>query len=245
MLKFFRRIRQNLLAENKTGKYLKYAIGEIILVVIGILIALQINNWNEIRKERKLESNFIELLTQDLSSDAESLIDLTRLSDAVVISKNKVLDYQDHKIPKPDSLSSHFLRAVFHGIASFVPNTGAIEEIQNAGGLTLIKNENVSSQILKLYNVYDSFEKNVGQNYVENRNIMRQLVYEKASGNFFNRDLSVDEDALSTLLFDSEIRNRLINNWAVTYNDNLKEVVQINAETIKICKDYLQKIDNK
>lgn len=49
MIKFFRKIRQNLLSEGKTGKYLKYAIGEIILVVIGILIALQINNWNENR----------------------------------------------------------------------------------------------------------------------------------------------------------------------------------------------------
>lgn len=47
MIKFFRNIRQNLLAEGKIGKYLKYASGEIILVVIGILIALQINNWNE------------------------------------------------------------------------------------------------------------------------------------------------------------------------------------------------------
>jgi len=55
MIKFFQKIRQNLLSEGKTGKYLKYALGEIILVVIGILIALQINNWNENRKNRNLE----------------------------------------------------------------------------------------------------------------------------------------------------------------------------------------------
>ena len=51
MLKFFRKIRYNYMEQNKTGKYFKYAIGEIALVVIGILIALQINNWNEARKE--------------------------------------------------------------------------------------------------------------------------------------------------------------------------------------------------
>ena len=50
MIKFFRKIRQDLLKKNKTGKYLKYAIGEIVLVVIGILIALSINNWNENKK---------------------------------------------------------------------------------------------------------------------------------------------------------------------------------------------------
>ena len=50
MIKFFRKIRQNLLSEENTGNYLKYALGEIVLVVIGILMALQINNWNEQRK---------------------------------------------------------------------------------------------------------------------------------------------------------------------------------------------------
>ena len=67
MMKFFRKIRQNLLMENKTGKYLKYAIGEIVLVVIGILIALSINNWNE---ERKLKSVEIKIL-QDLMNDIQ------------------------------------------------------------------------------------------------------------------------------------------------------------------------------
>jgi len=55
MIKFFRRLRQKLLAENRFSKYLIYAVGEIILVVIGILIALQINTWNENRIQRKKE----------------------------------------------------------------------------------------------------------------------------------------------------------------------------------------------
>ena len=57
MIKFFRKIRQNLLSENKFSKYLIYAIGEIILVVIGILIALQINNWNESEKNQVVLNN--------------------------------------------------------------------------------------------------------------------------------------------------------------------------------------------
>ena len=66
MIKFFRKIRQNLLIENKTGKYFKYAIGEIILVVIGILIALQINNWNENRKAQKQETQIYTEIKSDL-----------------------------------------------------------------------------------------------------------------------------------------------------------------------------------
>lgn len=243
MIKFFRHMRHKLISENKTSNYLKYAIGEIVLVVIGILIALQINNWNESRKERKRESNYIELLTTDLISDANSLRALVELSDASVQSKTIILDYQDGIITKPDSLANHFLRSIFNGIASFVPNKGAIEEVQSAGGLSLFKNEEVRRQILKLYNEYDRLEKNIGQNYLENRNSMRQLVYDKANGNFFNRDISVDEDILNRLVSDSDIRNRLLNNWAVTYNNNLKEIIQINKETLKICKDYLQKLN--
>jgi len=60
MIKFFRHIRQNLIMENKTGKYLKYAIGEIVLVVIGILIALQVNNWNEERRDSKTLISILE-----------------------------------------------------------------------------------------------------------------------------------------------------------------------------------------
>ena len=69
MIKFFRKIRQNLLMENKIGKYFKYAIGEIILVVMGILIALQINNWNEDRKNNQSVKTSIKALLEDLKRD--------------------------------------------------------------------------------------------------------------------------------------------------------------------------------
>ncbi len=69
MIKFFRIIRQNLLLEGKTGRYLKYAIGEIVLVVIGILIALQINNWNEDRIKEKRIVGYIKSMIEDIESD--------------------------------------------------------------------------------------------------------------------------------------------------------------------------------
>jgi hypothetical protein len=73
MIKFFRKIRQNLIMENKTGKpasrtgrYFKYAIGEIVLVVIGILIALQIITWNESRKQKQIEKQVLKSLFQEI-----------------------------------------------------------------------------------------------------------------------------------------------------------------------------------
>ena len=73
MIKFFRKIRQNLLMENKTGKYFKYAFGEIILVVIGILIALSINNWNEDRKAKTYEEQVYTQIYKDIKADSLNL----------------------------------------------------------------------------------------------------------------------------------------------------------------------------
>ena len=69
MIKFFRKIRQKLLEQNRVSKYLIYAFGEIILVVIGILIALQINNWNENRKQEAKTQNYYHQLLEDLRKD--------------------------------------------------------------------------------------------------------------------------------------------------------------------------------
>ena len=69
MIQFFRKIRFNLMEKNKTGKYLKYAIGEIVLVVLGILIALQINNWNELNKERASEKIILNEIRDNLKFD--------------------------------------------------------------------------------------------------------------------------------------------------------------------------------
>lgn len=69
MIIFFRKIRQRLLTENKFRKYLIYAIGEIVLVVIGILIALSINNWNENRKLLKSKTEYYKQLVEELNLD--------------------------------------------------------------------------------------------------------------------------------------------------------------------------------
>ena len=73
MLKFFRRIRQKLLAQHKTGQYLKYAAGEIVLVVIGILVALQINGWNERRNDQLAKEEAIFDLLRWTSLDFQEI----------------------------------------------------------------------------------------------------------------------------------------------------------------------------
>jgi hypothetical protein len=79
MIKFFRKVRQNLLFEGSTGRYFKYAIGEIVLVVLGILIALQINNWNENRKDIKKSKAILGEFKKDLASDTTGINRVVKL----------------------------------------------------------------------------------------------------------------------------------------------------------------------
>ena len=71
MIKFFRKIRYDLMEKNKTGKYLKYAIGEIVLVVIGILIALQINNYDIQKQDEKIEQIYLLALQNEFKNNIE------------------------------------------------------------------------------------------------------------------------------------------------------------------------------
>ena len=79
MIKFFRKIRQNLLSEGSTGRYFKYALGEIVLVVLGILIALQINNWNENRKDINKSKAILGEFKKDLASDTTGINRVVKL----------------------------------------------------------------------------------------------------------------------------------------------------------------------
>jgi len=97
MIKFFRRIRYDLMEKNKTGKYLKYAIGEIILVVIGILIALQINNWNEQRKDRTREQIVLKQLEEDYQANLMQLEEKMTTREKILVSAVQLLRYFDKR----------------------------------------------------------------------------------------------------------------------------------------------------
>ena len=95
MLRFFRQLRQRLLSENRISQYLLYAVGEIVLVVIGILIALQVNNWNEDRKKRQLKASYKTSLINDLASDTlmlgRMIHENSRALQALNLQKERIL----------------------------------------------------------------------------------------------------------------------------------------------------------
>ncbi|WP_235299469.1 DUF6090 family protein [Portibacter marinus] len=105
MIKFFRKIRRRLVAETKFSKYLLYAIGEIVLVVIGILIALQINNWNEKRKIRKNEIIILEQLNEDLSKNLEEVLEIKSILTKASGNSKSFLRFLNSQNNHVDSIS--------------------------------------------------------------------------------------------------------------------------------------------
>lgn len=137
MLKFFRTIRKKLIDQDKVRKYLLYALGEILLVVIGILIALQINNWNEYRKERLQEKQLLAQLRSEFESNLEQLDNKIRLRDTMIHASNRLLAFIDYpSIRTSDSVYSYIgqtiLNPTFDPIVHDIISPGSIELIQNA-----------------------------------------------------------------------------------------------------------------
>ena len=135
--------------ENKTSKYFKYAIGEIILVVIGILIALQINNWNENRKLKQQESTYYCKIKEDIISDllniqrsTESLDERQQTTKRLLTNLLKIQD--DKSVILKDYLGT--LRSY-----TFVPSKSAITDITSSGKLENLKNEDLKNTILNYY----------------------------------------------------------------------------------------------
>jgi len=148
MIKFFRNIRQSLIMENKTSKYLKYAIGEIVLVVIGILIALQINNWNQDRIDRKYEMKLLKEIKNDLDitiADLENtIINVKQRFDSTIV----FLEYVDAQIPFEDKMSLAY--EYMNGPRWFYPRTITYENLKSSG-ITKITNDSIKIKLAEVF----------------------------------------------------------------------------------------------
>jgi len=137
----------------KTGKYFKYAIGEIVLVVIGILIALSINNWNENRLKRNAEIQFYKNTSQQLSDDIESIesqIEYTNLYFNQFNYAIKVIGDNDRS--KKDSLGSIAINLTKY--SDFDRQGNIYETAVNSGDVKLLKNNNIINGLRKLEETY-------------------------------------------------------------------------------------------
>jgi hypothetical protein len=147
--------------KNKTGKYFKYAIGEITLVVIGILIALSINNWNQNRLELNRESKILKTLLKDLYiAEAESAESISKdkkdVNSFVYMLSGK--DARETLINHP-KIDSIFSKIIWGTVTTNVPIINSYNDIKNGGQIGLISNENIRSHFTALETRFKRLEK--------------------------------------------------------------------------------------
>jgi len=218
MIKFFRRIRQQLLTENKFSKYLIYAIGEIVLVVIGILIALQINQWNENRKENNALKTLTENLNNEFQKNLKELeIDLSRVKNTIAAS-NTLLSYTGLKNVEVDNIKIDSL--IFYAVSNptWNPSSYVLNDIKNSGKLSTLKNENLKLLLYDWDRLYeDILEWHAGSTNTTNRLVF--FVSEKGSlvnidyhnkKNEKSTKFDIENiDLLQEIRFENELENSL------------------------------------
>ncbi len=148
MFKFFRQIRHNLLAEGKITKYLKYAIGEIVLVVLGILIALSLNNWNQNRIENQVEKRLLKELFENLSLNENVLEASIQEEYKSITSIEAVLKVLENKLPYHDSMDYHFGRAEYSD--DVVLSSTAFRSIESRG-FDIVSSDRLRKSIITLF----------------------------------------------------------------------------------------------
>jgi len=164
MIKFFRRIRQKSLSENKISKYILYAIGEIVLVVIGILIALQINNWNENRKDRLAENIALTNLKLDIEEGIKALQVHLKSQEIWIEDCVEILKHlEDEKgLIGQDTFFRQINDLLIRSTSGQSKTT--YETLKSTGKLDLIKNEELKKNIVLHYNNLQDFLDNTTNN---------------------------------------------------------------------------------
>jgi len=157
MTRFFRNIRQKLAAENNVAKYLRYAIGEILLVVIGILIALQVNNWNEQRKQRNNELHYLRNLKNDLQLNIAEIDRYIANRDSRTESAKIVLEFFNGKpLADFDDFNRNALNVYTWQEFFQIDNT--FQELTNSGKLSIISSDSIKNNLFNLETLYQKLK---------------------------------------------------------------------------------------
>lgn len=217
MIKFFRHIRQKLLSENKFSKYLLYAAGEIILVVIGILIALQINAWNEGKKTKEKELKYLSLIKVEMASNLQSVQDEKVQLNAFLTSLGEMMELQANT---DQTISNAGLSQILVPILSrdmdFNYKNGTLNEIIATGNLKDITNDSIRNILSSLggdiervraqeYEVNKYIQKS--NNFIEKHGNVKQVVIDVGVDSDFDIPKSPHETNNLFLLKSTEFEN--------------------------------------
>ncbi len=251
MIKFFRKIRQQLIQENKMGKYFKYAIGEILLVVIGILIALQINNWNENRKEAENQSKLFANLKIDFQNRLSELEEFQIAKQKTVenaLKLNAIIANLPNAIDEPAvaemlvNLQNNFFFNEDFKLLEGVFNTGLINNIKDETlKRKLIEWPQLVEEMLEEQRIFYT-DNNTKYGPLLNKYISRRKLYE----NFKFREYALPKGPPTTLKEDYKglLTDPLLENYIATKElllrvslIDIKNLIDAAKEIIKLLEE--------
>ena len=179
MIKIFRLIRYNLMETGKTGKYFKYAIGEIILVMIGILLALQVNNWNEQRKQKRQIHTNILSIAKDIAIDTiEQNRTAKSLQSEIDAGKSLVAIMESKTHYVSDSLAFILNFNTFTSVYNYPEQTNTWKLLNSSGSLAEFPDAKLLSMLQDYYDSYTSLVINFSESGNESRLDLRKIKYE-------------------------------------------------------------------
>ena len=236
MINFFRKTRKKLADNNQFLKYSRYAIGEILLVVIGILIALQINNWNEFRKERIQEQVILEQLQEEYESNLKQLESKIKMRNTVIKSSRKILSFIDN----PESVSGD---SILYNLArgGLRPTYDPIKnDLVSSNKLSLIQDNKLRKLLSQWESNYHQLNEeewfwrdyaiNVRKPFVLENNLTRKLYY---TTNMVNKKLYLIEDSNYDKIIFSDT-NRKLNYHEILMQPKLESIA---STAIFACTD--------
>lgn len=247
MISFFRKIRKKLLTENKFSKYTLYAIGEIVLVVIGILIALQINNNNDQRKERNKELRYLQNIKSDLITNIAEMRSYIDTRNGLIDSANTILEHFEGK--SIDDLSAFNAEGVkIYSWQKFYQNNNTFQELVNSGNLALIKNQSIKKILLDIELLYKKMKAEEDHFRFDTETNLYEPIYASLDLNlmlknyeyFVSKGQSGSDVKLPNGYFDIYLKNTHIKNGFVltvlefnTLNGQMQNMINVSEKLIE------------
>ena len=234
MSKIFRKIRLKFLKQNKSIQYLKYAVGEIALVVIGILIALYINNLNELRKNDKKEKAIVKEIHKDFSKNLQDFLSIKAFYKANLQAAIQFKKYINHPNPLSvkDSIGEYYNLTFSNGF-TYNPSNGVVESLINSGDYQLIKNDTMRRLLVSWKDVLNDYvEEETPANTYFSKNILPFII---ENGDYTNMNNEINFKGISSSRKFKNLVERYIHNVSVLLftienepiENHLREIVRL------------------
>ena len=248
MIKFFRHIRQSMINQNRTKKYLLYAIGEIILVVIGILIALQFNNWNTDMQTKEIQIKYLNEIANNLKADLEDVRFNIGFNETRLNASRIVLNSLNHNDTYSDSLDVYYGSLLY--TTRSVVNYSAYETLKSKG-LEIVTNDNLRKAITKLYSFYyqnvidfEIQDDHAMQYQIVMPTVLSRIEVRKKDNNSITGEQLGKPINFETLKNDVEFKNAIVMNedLRVYMLENYRQLEQNILECTALINDELENL---